>query len=92
MSKRGFRKQIKSLELRIEEHEDKIRMEKEKTQPDDGIIHHWRAEIETFRKNLRKAMKARKGKVQARVVGVANEFVALSMPFPAGQNRTWRTP
>jgi len=55
MSKRGFRKQIKSLELRIEEHENKIRMEKEKTQPDDRIIHHWRAEVETFRKSLRKA-------------------------------------
>ncbi len=63
MSKRGFRKQIKSLELRIEEHEDKIRMEEKKTQPDDGKIHHWKAEIEAFRTSLEKATRRlRRGK------------------------------
>ena len=63
MSKRGFREQIKSLELRIEEHEDKITTEKGKSQPDEGKIHHWIAEIEAFRKSLEKAKKRlRRGK------------------------------
>lgn len=63
MSKRGFRKQIKSLELRIEEHEDKIRTENKKSQPDEGRIHHWTAEIETFGKSLEKAKRRlRRGK------------------------------
>jgi len=57
MSKRGFRKQTKSLELRIREHEDKIKTEKEKSTPDEGKIRHWRAEIITFRKSLEKAKK-----------------------------------
>jgi hypothetical protein len=63
MSKRGFRKQIKSLVLRIEEHEDKIRTEKEKSQPDEGKVQHWRSEIEAFGKSLEKAKRRlRRGK------------------------------
>ncbi len=51
------------MELRIEEHEDNIRAEKEKSQPDEGKIHHWRAEIEAFRKSLEKVKRRlRRGK------------------------------
>jgi hypothetical protein len=57
MSKRGFRKQIKSLELRIHEHQDKIATEKKNSQPDEGTIHHWGAEIEAFKRSLEKAKK-----------------------------------
>ncbi|MBT9149655.1 MAG: hypothetical protein AAGB97_09320 [Dehalococcoidia bacterium] len=63
MGKRGFRKQIESLEVRIKEHEDKITREKGKSQPNEGKIHHWETEIEAFKKSGERAKKRlRRGK------------------------------
>jgi len=45
------------LELRIHEHQDKIATEKKNSQPDEGTIHHWGAEIEAFKRSLEKAKK-----------------------------------
>ena len=39
------RKRINSLEWRIREHEQKIALEKERFNPDVGLIDHWEKEI-----------------------------------------------
>ena len=57
MSKRSFQKQIRSLDLRIKEHKDKILTENKKPHPDQGKIRHWTKEIKTFEKSLEKARK-----------------------------------
>jgi hypothetical protein len=57
MSKRQYLKQIKSLEVRIDEHKNKIETEKNKTTPDAGLIKFWEKEMEGYQKGLLKAMK-----------------------------------
>jgi predicted nucleic acid-binding Zn-ribbon protein len=57
VSKRSVQKQIRSLQLRIQEHEEKIRREQEKPVPDHGLIRHWGREIEALKQGLEKAKK-----------------------------------
>lgn len=58
MSKRTFRKRIRSLERRIAEDEDKIRRETTWQLGTEGVVHHWlaafRGSLERARKRLRK--------------------------------------
>lgn len=42
---------------RIDEHREKIRDEYRKESPDEGIIHHWQAEIAAFEKGIQQARK-----------------------------------
>ena len=57
MGKQGWKKRIESLRLRISEHENKIKIEKIKSCPDEGRIKHWDAEINAFNNSLNKALK-----------------------------------
>lgn len=41
MGKKNHRKAIRSLTQRIEEHQEKIRLELAKERPDPGLITHW---------------------------------------------------
>jgi hypothetical protein len=44
------------LEERIREHQEKIRREREKDKPDEGLIAHWE-EIRAFQEAIRRAKK-----------------------------------
>jgi hypothetical protein len=57
MGKRALKKRIQSLLKRIEEHRDKIREEERKTDPDFGLILHWKTEIAAFLISVKKARK-----------------------------------
>ncbi len=57
MGKRGWKKRVESLRLKILEHENKIKIEKAKTHPDEGRIRHWKVEIEAFEDSLSRALK-----------------------------------
>jgi hypothetical protein len=57
MGKRNHLKAIKSLEARIAEHLDKIRVELQKEIPDSGLIRHWEKEIKAFENGIRQARK-----------------------------------
>lgn len=57
MGKRGWKKRVESLKLQILEHERKIKKEKIKSYPDEGLIKHWIIEIEAFKSSLSKALK-----------------------------------
>ncbi|MGB5769067.1 MAG: hypothetical protein WBM32_04245 [Crocosphaera sp.] len=48
MGKKNHKKTIRSLMKRIEEHQYKIRQESLRESPDEGMIHHWQAEIAAF--------------------------------------------
>ena len=41
MGNKNHKKAIRSLNRRIAEHQDKIRLELEKDFPDEGLIGHW---------------------------------------------------
>lgn len=57
MGKSHFKKAISSLEARIAEHQEKIRLELEKEFPDQGLINHWQKEIKAFEKGIEQALK-----------------------------------
>lgn len=57
MGKSHFKKAISSLEDRIAEHQEKIRLELEKDYPDPGLINHWQKEIKAFEKGIEQALK-----------------------------------
>lgn len=57
MGKRNHLKAIRSLEKRILEHREKIRLEQKKEHPDLGLIHHWEKEIRAFDKGIQQARK-----------------------------------
>ena len=57
MRKRNHLKAIRSLEGRIREHWEKIRLEEQKERPDSGLIRHWEKEIRAFEKGIRQAKK-----------------------------------
>ncbi|MEK6657660.1 MAG: hypothetical protein AABY58_09485 [Nitrospirota bacterium] len=57
MGKHGWKKRIESLRLQILEHENKIKRERVKLHPDEGLIKHWRIEIEAFKNSLNRALK-----------------------------------
>ncbi len=57
MGKSHFKKAISSLEARIAEHQEKIRLELNKEFPDQGLINHWQKEIKAFEKGIQQALK-----------------------------------
>lgn len=57
MGKSHFKKAILSLEARIAEHQEKIRLELNKEFPDRGLINHWQKEIKAFEKGIQQALK-----------------------------------
>lgn len=57
MGKSHFKKAISSLETRIAEHQEKIRLELNKEFPDQGLINHWQKEIKAFKKGIQQALK-----------------------------------
>jgi hypothetical protein len=57
LGKRRYQRKIDSLAERIVEHEAKIRREREKDRPDEGLIAHWEREIRVFREAMQKAQK-----------------------------------
>ncbi|MEH2055212.1 MAG: hypothetical protein V7K97_03345 [Nostoc sp.] len=57
MSKKHHQKAIESLAKRITEHQEKIRLESEKSFPDEGLIKHWEKEIRAFDKAIQQARK-----------------------------------
>jgi hypothetical protein len=46
--KKGFLKQIKSLNDRKNKHEEKISTEQRKTSPDQALIRYWQRELRAF--------------------------------------------
>ncbi|HIK19194.1 MAG TPA: hypothetical protein IGS53_28475 [Leptolyngbyaceae cyanobacterium M33_DOE_097] len=57
MGKKNHKKAIRSLNRRIDEHREKIRLEYEKDAPDEGLIRHWETEIRAFEKGIQQALK-----------------------------------
>jgi hypothetical protein len=57
MGKKNHRKTIRSLQRRIDEHREKVRIERQRGFPDLGLIHHWEAEISAFEKGIQQAKK-----------------------------------
>ncbi len=57
MGKKNHKKAIRSLTQRIAEHQEKIRLELEKSFPDEGLIKHWQKEIRAFEKAIQQAHK-----------------------------------
>jgi len=57
MGKRNHLKTIRSLQKRIDEHQEKIRLEKLRELPNLGLIRHWEKEIRAFEKGIQQARK-----------------------------------
>jgi len=57
MGQQNHRKAIQSLEKKIVEHQEKIRLELLKENPDLGLIRHWEKEISAFQKGISQALK-----------------------------------
>ena len=57
MGKKNHKKAIQSLEKRIIEHQNKIKAELLKENPDTGLIKHWEVEIKAFETGIQRALK-----------------------------------
>lgn len=57
MGNKNHKKALRSLNKRIAEHEEKIRLEYEKAFPDEGLIRHCPSEIRAFEKGIQQALK-----------------------------------
>lgn len=57
MGKKNHQKAIRSLEKRIIEHQDKIKLELKRESPDKGLINHWQIEIKAFENGIKRALK-----------------------------------
>jgi predicted GIY-YIG superfamily endonuclease len=57
MGNKNHKKAIRSLNKRIDEHQEKIRREYEKDYPAQGLIRHWKAEFQAFEKGIQQALK-----------------------------------
>ena len=57
MGKKNHKKAIRSLNRRIAEHQEKIKLEYEKNSPDEGLVRHWETEIRAFEKGIQQALK-----------------------------------
>jgi hypothetical protein len=57
MGNKRLKKKIEGLKKQISKHEAKIRKEKLKTSPDEGMIKHWEAEIISFKKGIEKIIR-----------------------------------
>ncbi len=61
---KDMRQRIAGLEKQIDQHERKIRAERQREQPDVGLINHWESEIRVWRNKvsrLQERMGGRKG-------------------------------
>lgn len=57
MGKKRYRRKIERLEEIVHEHEEKIKVERGKDEPDEGLIAHWEKEIRGFQDGITKAKK-----------------------------------
>ena len=57
MGNNRLKKKIESLKKQIRQHENKIRKERAKNFPDEGMIRHWEVEIASFRTAIEKIMR-----------------------------------
>ncbi len=57
MGNKNHKKTIRTLNSRITEHQEKIRLEYKKDYPDEGLIRHWETEIRAFEKGIQQALK-----------------------------------
>ncbi|MEH2394382.1 MAG: hypothetical protein V7K21_22900 [Nostoc sp.] len=57
MGNKHHKKAIESSTLRITEHQEKIKLESEKSFPDEGLIKHWEKEIRAFDKAIQQVRK-----------------------------------
>ncbi|MBI4690481.1 MAG: hypothetical protein HY754_09490 [Nitrospirae bacterium] len=62
MKKKKLQKKIESLKEQIEDHKEKIRLEKQNSFPNEGCIIHWDKEIIAFEQQIEKAVKKLEGK------------------------------
>jgi predicted nucleic acid-binding Zn-ribbon protein len=49
---KNIRKRLKSLEQNIRNHEDKIAKERQRSNPDQGLIRHWEVEIRAWHREI----------------------------------------
>ncbi len=54
MGKKNHKKAIRSLNRRIAEHQEKIRLEYERDSPDEGFIKHWELRFVPLKKVFNK--------------------------------------
>jgi len=54
MGNKRLKNKIESLKKQIRQHEDKIRKERIKNSPDEGMIKHWEVEVASFRTGMEK--------------------------------------
>ena len=57
MGNNRLKKKIESLKKQIKQHEDKIRKERVKNFPDEGMIKHWEVEIASFSTAIERIMR-----------------------------------
>lgn len=57
MGNKRLKKKIESLKKQLIQHENKIRKERIKDFPDDGMIRHWEVEIASFKKGIEKTIR-----------------------------------
>jgi hypothetical protein len=57
MGRKNHKKAIRSLNMRIAEHQEKIRLEYTKDSLDEGLIRHWQMEIRAFEQGIQQALK-----------------------------------
>ena len=57
MGNKRLKKKIEGLKKQIRQHEDKIRKERMKNSPDEGMIKHWEGEIVSFRAGIEKIIR-----------------------------------
>lgn len=57
MGNKRLKKKIEGLRKQVNQHEEKIKRERLKTSPDEGMIKHWKVEIASFKKGIEKIIK-----------------------------------
>ncbi len=57
MGNKRLKKKIEGLTRQVNQHEEKIKRERLKKSPDEGMIQHWRVEIASFKKGIEKTIK-----------------------------------
>ncbi len=57
MGNKRLKKKIEGLTWQVNQHEEKIKRERLKNSPDEGMIQHWRVEIASFKKGIEKTIK-----------------------------------
>lgn len=57
MGSKRLKKKIEGLQKQIKRHEDKIRRERLRNYPDEGMIRHWEVEIASFKIGIEKTIR-----------------------------------